>query len=166
MKRLIKYSIVSFAVCLCLSLGAMPKGPKPYSIKGHSEGKVVEVAPDGSWIKTDEIDIGESNFFGRHYNVMHGTYYTNGTSELYGTFLSANRKGTLEWVATNGVITITNGTGLYVGITGGHISVATNFEIDPVTRTLHYDYTGAGVFDFPPKSSLPEPTSSRLQTSE
>ncbi len=150
-KNLIKYSIVAFAVCLCLSLGAMPKGTKPYSIKGHSEGKIVAVAPDGSWIKTDEIDIGESNFFGRHYNVMHGTYYTNGLSELSGSFLSANRKGTLEWVATNGVITITKGTGLYVGITGGHVSVASKFEIDGVTGTISYDYTGEGYFNFPSK---------------
>ena len=155
MKTLLKYSLASLVVCLCLSVLAMPKGQtKKFTIRGHVEGHITAVFKDGSFT-THEVDIGESTFWGRHYNDFTALYVPDGQGNFVTTFAgtstAANRKGAINWVGTSvpvPTVTFTGGTGEAVGIQGGFTSTVSNLQINP-DGTLSYDYLGHGEATFP-----------------
>ena len=165
MRRLLKYSLASLVVCLCLSVLAPPNGQtKKFTIRGHVEGYVTEVFPDGSFT-TYEEDIGESTFFGRHVNTFTSTYtpvLDNGVPviidglPLYsiimaGTSSPANRKASIDWVGVNLPVPTVTFTGGPDKIQGGFTSTLSNFQMDMDDGTLSYDYVGKGEVTFPPK---------------
>lgn len=163
MKRLLKYSLALLVVCLGLSILASPSGQtKKFNIKGHVEGYVTKVFKDGSFT-THEVDIGESNFWGKHVNEFDSLYTPIGVDEngaplfyvqMAGTSKSANRKGTISWVGVNlpeQVITMTGGTGTAEGAKGSFKSVTLNLQMNFEEGTLSYDYIGSGEVTFAPK---------------
>ena len=158
MKAFLKYSLASVLVGLCFSVMATPKGQtKNFVIRGHVEGVITEVASDYSWIKTVEVDIGESAFFGRHVNTLEAKYLLDAKGNtvggtMKGESVSANRKGTIKWEAVPGAtptVTFTGGTGIYEGIQGSFVSTLSNVVVDLQSGVVSYDYVGIGEVTFP-----------------
>ncbi len=167
MKQVLKYSLASLVVCLCLSVVAAPKGQtKKFRIQGHVEGYITAMFPDGSFT-THEVDIGESTFFGRHVNTFTSTQtpiLDNGVpvvidgvpqffATMAGTSIGGNRKGSIDWVGVNSpvpTVTFTGGSGSMSGVRGGFTSIVYNLQMNP-DGTLSYDYVGTGEITLPTK---------------
>ncbi len=155
MTKLLKYSLASLIVCLCLSAMAFPRGQtKKFFIRGHVEAQITALLPGGSFT-THEIDIGVSTYAGRHVNTYDAVYTPDGKGGFNiiipaGESVVANHKGTILWSGDSTktpAITFTGGTGLYVGVQGGFSSTVYNMVMTP--PTISYDYIGEGEITFP-----------------